>query len=229
MPAQWIGTNDPQWMRDLAARFQNWQTPAPPGGLIGQHPEASIGAQNTNARMYAPGVGDMNMPFRPASPMLPQAAPLNISALQQIAQELSNAQQGPQRPQPGGAQFGLPSGPRGHLGGQLGGGNGIQHMLQRLAQSQQSPMPARPRPPQMPAPQTGAFAGNAQGSVVGDMGPTPQMGGYVPTGGDLNELPQEALGGARALPNTFGSMYGQALPQQRNALSALLAAITRRG
>lgn len=145
------------------------------------------------------------------SPQLPQGAPY----------------QPPSAPMPGSGGMGF-GGQMGRLGGQLGGGNGIQHMLQRLAQSQQSPMPAKPRPPQMP-PATGAFAGNAQGSVVGDMGPTPQMGGYVPTGGDLNELPQEALGGARALPNTFGSMYGQALPQQRNALSALLAAITRRG
>lgn len=148
-------------------------------------------------------------------------APMRLPQVQR-PQAFQAPQGGFPMPQGGGfSGFGGPQGPP-----QLGG---------PLARPQSGLWQGNPGQPRMaplqaamrrPAP-TGPFAGNAQGSVVGDMGPDAGMTqGVNPALLAMAQSPLQELGNFSQVPNIPQMQGGSQLPQQHgNRLTALLRAI----
>lgn len=201
------GSFNPNPTMDYASQFQwNAQTGRlePKFGTTQQRPgDVSIG------RGLPPSTESMmNMPQPPQLPQRPQ-----LNQMQPF--------QAPQAPHsPMAAQW--PG-----MGGQPGQG---APQGRPLAPPGSTPLQSAVRRPSAPAGPlagpTGPFAGNPQGSVVGNAGPTPSQG-LSPELLAMMQGPDQPLGPGRDAPQ-FGPMQGGAnpqLPQQHGGIGALLRAI----
>lgn len=218
MPMQMVGANDPEWLQQLWAQISGQGSAAPAqkhwdpqanngvggwaGGFNMPAPGDSFNFNRPGATIGAPGATPSIQAQFPQRPQLPQAQPYQAPQVQPQGMTMSHPMFGNQ----GGAP---------HLGGPLA----------RAPQGPQgSPLQAAMRRPQSP---TGAFAGNAQGSVVGDMGPDAGMSqGLSPALLAMMQGPQQELGNFSQAPQVPQMQSGSQLPQQGgNRLSALLRAI----
>ena len=252
MPMQMVGSNDPQWLRDLWERFVGQN--APEGtSMLGTPPPSYGHATNIGAPRPNPAQGPWVPPsFQPPSPGSMQNN-LPMSAFQTHTQ----GQRPPQLPQgfalPGGfpiqrapmqplPSHGAPQGPPlmpshggmpGALGGALGqlmpshgGGMGALGgaLGGMLGQPQRQPMRPPNGPPQAP---TGPYGGNDQSSAVGGNGATVGMSqGLSPELLAMLQGPQQELGNFSQRPQV-PQMQGGANSQLQHAGSGGLGSLLR--